>query len=242
MKNIFFTLFLFINTLAISQNNNCEVFYKVVICGDSTLKAKSERLNHLQQQAIKGSSKINLILKFNHYFSEFSLMESIEDEETKTAIAWSDCRKKIYNDLNANKSYYNCDANKMGITKKNEFLVYTNLGSNWIESTERKKIDGYDCYKATKTIEYSNSKGIQKKEIIAWYCPEMPYSFGPNGYCGLPGLILELTDKNITFIAKKVLFVEKNFDILIPTEGILISKEEYEIIIKHRFEEFKKNR
>lgn len=235
-------LLFLLNTLVLfSQNKSGEVVFKVVFSQDTTLQKKSDRLNQLQQQAANGSSKIRLDLKFNKEFSQFSLQKSIEDYDAKLAIAWANCSNTIYCDLKAKKSYYNTESNSMGIVKKDEFLIYNELGNDWVESTETKKIDAFDCYKATKIIEFSTKKGIQKKEIIAWYCPKIPYSFGPKGYCGLPGMILELTDKNVTFIAEKIILKDEIIEIEMPKKGKLVSNEEYQTILKSRFEEAKKS-
>ena len=61
-----------------------------------------------------------------------------------------------------------------------------------IISTETKKIDNYTCYKATTEYVVTNPKGTFKHPVVAWFCPEIPISHGPNGYGGLPGLILEI--------------------------------------------------
>lgn len=239
-KLVLFTLVLLSNSL-FSQNKCGEVTYRVVFSQDSTLQKKSDRLYQLQQQAASGSSKVKLQLLFNKEFSKFSLQKTIEDSDVKLAIAWANCGNTIYNDLKTKKSYYNSESNSMGIVKKDEFLIYNDLGDNWIETTESKKIDEFDCYKATKIIEFSTKKGLQKKEITAWYCPKIPYSFGPKGYCGLPGLILELTDKNVTFIVEKFSLKDNSVEISIPKNGKLISNDEYQNILKDRFEEAKNN-
>lgn len=241
MNKIILFIIILLSNAMFSQTQSGEVMYKVVISEDSALKEKSDRLNQMQQQASKGSSQIKLNLKFSGNFSEFSLLNSIEDSDTKFAIAWANCRNTIYTDLKAKKSYYNSETNSMGTLKKDEFLIYNELGDGWVTGTETKKIDELECYKATKLVEYSTSKGIQRKEIIAWYCPKIPYSFGPKGYYGLPGLILELTDKNVTFIAEKILFRDEILEIKMPVNGKLVSNEEYQTILKNRFEEAKKN-
>jgi GLPGLI family protein len=46
------------------------------------------------------------------------------------------------------------------------------------------------------------------KVVSAWYCPSIPYSYGPNGHFGLPGLIFELEDVGVLF-ALKLIFLNK---------------------------------
>ena len=67
-----------------------------------------------------------------------------------------------------------------------------------------KNIDGKKCYKAiTKDYNYLVS-GKKEINITAWYCPEINVSEGPNRFNGLPGLILELSTLNFSYVAKKI--------------------------------------
>lgn len=57
---------------------------------------------------------------------------------------------------------------------------------NWILSNEKKKIDTFNCQKAT-TI-------FNGRTWIAWFTLDIPYPYGPWKLHGLPGLILEASD------------------------------------------------
>lgn len=61
---------------------------------------------------------------------------------------------------------------------------------------------------------------------MAWYCPSIPFNFGPIRYNGLPGMILELTEKNIGYIVEKIEFFNKPITIKIPNEGEILKDEE----------------
>ena len=58
--------------------------------------------------------------------------------------------------------------------------------SRWDITGEEMVISGYKCFKAT--IEYAG------RLYTAWYTPDIPLSEGPWKFCGLPGLILKVTD------------------------------------------------
>jgi GLPGLI family protein len=75
---------------------------------------------------------------------------------------------------------------------------------DWILLNETKLIGNYKCYKATCDDIVVNKINTFRHPIIAWYCPEIPFPFGPLGYGGLPGLILELQTKNGVYGAKKI--------------------------------------
>lgn len=235
MKNAIVLFLLAFQLLSYSQEIGGEVYYKVVFAVDSSLKKKSSRIDLMQQKAITGSDKINLKLIFNKEKSVFSLVESIEDSNVKFAIAWVNCRNKILTVLNENKSYYNNSASSLGVFKDKEFLVYNSFENNWKLSNETKFIDKFKCYKALQEVEYTTGKGTHTKTITAWFCPELPYSFGPKGYFGLPGLILELTDRNTTFIANKIV-LSKDINVEFSKEGKLISHDEYQKIIRTRMD------
>ena len=83
-------------------------------------------------------------------------------------------------------------------------------------------------YKAT-TIEKVLTKEKPKIYLItAWYCPKINAPFGPIGFSGLPGLILELEKNNMRYYASNIeLNPKKIVKVKKPTRGKKITKEEY---------------
>lgn len=72
----------------------------------------------------------------------------------------------------------------------------------WKLHNETKDIDGYTCYKATKHhVQYYTEIEFT---IEAWYTPEIPVPYGPVGFGGLPGLILQLERSHVIFVADQV--------------------------------------
>ena len=61
----------------------------------------------------------------------------------------------------------------------------------WFLTKEKKKIDNYNCQKAT--TEY----GGRKWE--AWFTSDIPISEGPYKFSGLPGLIIDLKDSKNSY-------------------------------------------
>jgi GLPGLI family protein len=80
------------------------------------------------------------------------------------------------------------------------------------------------------------------KEIVitAWYTPEIPVSQGPEGYWGLPGLILEVNDgRTIILCSKIVLNPKDKVEIKAITKGKVVSQKEYDDAVMKKMEEFR---
>lgn len=107
--------------------------------------------------------------------------------------------------------------------------IYTKheIKKDWIVTNESKLIDNYLCYKATSVNKITNKAGQFNFPITAWFCPTIPYQYGPNGYGNLPGLILEIQIRNVTYFMKKIDFdSELNFNKNFLKKAIIITKEE----------------
>lgn len=80
------------------------------------------------------------------------------------------------------------------------------------------------------------------KEIVitAWYTPEIPVSQGPEGYWGLPGLILEVNDGRTTILCSKVVLNPKDKVEIKPiTKGKVVSQKEYDDAVMKKMEEWR---
>lgn len=71
---------------------------------------------------------------------------------------------------------------------------------NWQIGSESKTIGGLNCQMATCTF--------RGREYTAWFCKMIPSTLGPWKFHGLPGLILEISDKTkeVMFYAKEIKF------------------------------------
>ena len=112
------------------------------------------------------------------------------------------------------------------------FLVSSRISDeNWTLVNESKMIGDYLCYKATTFYIVKNSKGTFNHPVEVWYTNQIPISFGPVGYGGLPGLIIELTVQEIQyFITKVSLSNDENVKIKTPTKGKLVTEKEFNAI------------
>ncbi len=104
------------------------------------------------------------------------------------------------------------------------YLVKSKVNYKWKTTGETKNILGYKCYKAIQVCDRCN----EKQAIVAWFALDIPIRFGPAGYGGLPGLILELKKYRYTLTADEIKF-NKQVKITKPSKGIVISEEELKV-------------
>lgn len=111
-----------------------------------------------------------------------------------------------------------------------KFLIQTPKIS-WAHTNEVKKIGSYQCYKATAVVITNGMNGIIKYNIVAWYAPELSIPFGPLGFSGLPGLIMELEYQQTRYYVSKIDLSSKDkIEIKKPTQGKVVTKEEFDNI------------
>ncbi len=91
------------------------------------------------------------------------------------------CGFHIYNNYMANSILFTNYLN-------NKYLkVIESNKINWkIEAYRDTVISGYKCLKA--------SAGLWGRKFNAWYTLNIPLSYGPYKFCGLPGLIVQISD------------------------------------------------
>jgi GLPGLI family protein len=143
-----------------------------------------------------------------------------------------------------------------------EFLIIEPLEKpDWKLVDETKKIGEYNCFRAELLIPVSEKQRkeyeefLKKEEtkpalfkmeepkdevIIAWYTPEIPLSFGPNNYWGLPGLILEINeDKTIILCSKVTLNNKEKSKIKAPNTGEKVTQKKFDAIQKNKTDNMK---
>lgn len=103
----------------------------------------------------------------------------------------------------------------------------------WEISNESKRIGKHDAIKATTT----RKRGNAVEKIEAWFAPKLQYSYGPLGYNGLPGLILEMKNDRIVYKFKKL--VDTPVIIEPPRAPSQMTLESYYQMLESRMAEIK---
>ena len=219
MKKIFQWIFLV--TIAIplfAQKTSGKITYDIAQI-EYTDQGKNADFTNM----LKTAKQQQYQLLFNKEYTSFTLVDYMDDDSSspfynslaKTYVSYAD----FYFD------YKNKD--EIEDIGDGTLLEQKIPELDWKITSESRTIDQYQCYKATYSFDYMSRGKTVTRVIIAWFAPSLPYSFGPKQYYGLPGLILELTDRNITFLASKIKLLDNEIEIKIPI-GNRISKEQFE--------------
>ncbi|WP_420551220.1 GLPGLI family protein [Tenacibaculum aiptasiae] len=214
MKKLFIITSLIISIPLQSQNLNIEVTYV------KGLKKKTEKKPRVLKDLIYSLIVNNKASLFKHNESM-----KMDDNMNRRFIALGGGKGIYYKNLKDKiklRQVETRDGEKFRIT-------YPINQYEWTLSKEKKMIDKYLCYKATAIYtEYNNLKKENVKfYITAWYTPDIPLPFGPAGYDGLPGLILEVKRGGFYFFASKINNANKKYLIASPKKGKLITLENY---------------
>jgi GLPGLI family protein len=229
---LIFTL-LFV-TILFSQQKNISVEYVVKIDDEKELFNSNPSLRKMFDDArmVVNSLLFNLIInKSGAKFYENAILSS-DERNSKNASIFAGYSGITY-------QFKNSIFQEMNYLEK-DIMVKEPLRDDWELHRETKLIDNYLCYKATSVNIIDNGSGKKfNHPVVAWYCPELPYSFGPNGYSNLPGLILELQVRNVVYGAKKVDVNSKlNFDLSFLNNLKTISLEDYNVRLQKDSENF----
>lgn len=222
MKAYTILIFLLYYNYSNSQNNT--ITYNFKILEDKQL-LNNEVIGKMYREDMEGAKYLNFRLIFRDTIAKFenTQLTELDGKNVKGALNMSRCRKEII--VYKDSIYQN---NAEGAFKENQYLIVEPIEKKWNLTNESKKIDKYTCFKATTEYIVVNSKGTFIHPVIAWYCPEIPYQYGPAGYGGLPGMILELQERNNVFGAVKIELKTPSENIQIPKKGIKISHQEYQ--------------
>ncbi|MFI2742145.1 GLPGLI family protein [Zhouia sp. PK063] len=189
---------------------------------DSLLKEKPQQaaLFHSMYDPLKMVAEDALLeLKFKGNESQFAMKAYLATKEEERGA------KKF-------KSIYEAGGFYTDISKNVRVQKLTGFDKNlkiesipWELTNETKKIGKYTTYKGIYHKLFDDGK---KRQIIAWYTPEINAPFGPKEYSGLPGLVLEVDDITGTYMVNEIILnPTEEIQITKPDESIMITREEY---------------
>ena len=169
--------------------------------GKITFERKTNLLKKYQSERMKRfvneDNKIKIDkfeLLFNDTASVFRPIEVVEEGR----MGWMTTKNYYYQYLNEGSQF-----TILALFGQNAYVKDSLPSRNWKITNSKRDIGGYKCKKAI----YEKNDSTR---IYAWYASELTTSIGPEGYCGLPGVILGLAteDGGIVYFAKKIEFVK----------------------------------
>ncbi|MBD0404950.1 GLPGLI family protein [Flammeovirga sp. EKP202] len=124
--------------------------------------------------------------------------------------------------------------------KKGRIVHETTESISWTITDETQEILGYTVQKAYAPaldggFMIPPLDGVENhKKVIAWFCPDLPYTFGPHKYNGLPGAILKIEFENRHDFceATKIEMGQNYADLSLPTptsEDLKVSSQDFNI-------------
>jgi GLPGLI family protein len=121
---------------------------------------------------------------------------------------------------------------------KTYIIEDTLSGYDWKIQNDLKEVAGHVCMKAF--VEDT----LKKHKIVAWFAQDIPLDAGPEGYYGLPGLILELdyNDGAMTVTADKIDLKKLVTELEIPKKlkGKKVKDADFQLVIKNHIADKRK--
>ena len=204
MKKIIYLLF-FTTTFCFSQSIKA-TYIKKYIKANNEKAGIIEEINDVAPSIFTYSfSKNKSIFKMIETATKKdSIKTNIVDGVTVSEETYLPTYDEIYKDLSKKIFLREYKIYDIDFSIKDMLLNY-----KWKITNEVSEIKGFKCKKAISNIE--------KFEIVAWFCEEIPINDGPDRFSGLPGLILKIDLGHFSTITiDKIKLIKEQLEINIP--------------------------
>lgn len=232
LKLIFFTVFLFCTLYSAKTiaQENVKVKYTETVFFDNMINLPPQAMSNMPKS--RDNKKILMANDSSSIYLVNKEDVEAEPQGDSDGRRWRNRRPGvnsiIFNNINTNEQITYTDL--FG----KEFLISESSFSKWkLHSGEQRDILGHTCVKATQMKDTTL--------VTAWFTSDITYSFGPDGYTGLPGLILALSvgESKVILATNIEENGQLNASIEKPNKGEKVSREEYEKLRKQKLEEMK---
>lgn len=215
-KLIIFGL-IFINSF--SQNyTSAEVRYSGLYSKLEIKESSQQNVKDLFTNINENLNDKEFVLKINSKGFYFKEAEKVNLDENKYS--------KIANTIFLVNNFFYLKDNSLLIKEIGDAQIETDFAYDWSLLNETKEIDKFLCYKAECVIKFNTRSGSEGSRVItAWYTPQINFNYGPNGYIGLPGLILELEYNKTKLVAKEIKLFKNEISIDFPKTKSISEKE-----------------
>ncbi len=154
-----------------------------------------------------GKNSENKGQNHDYYYSEGKSLYTRSKEENNNGYSWSQEKYLLFRD---HKKQTVKDWREI---LGNRYLIEDDLPKRkWKILNEIKEVQGYLCMKA------ETYDPIKDQTIHAWFADGIIFSGGPEGYAGLPGMILEININygDVVITATSVKLTQEKIDLPMP--------------------------
>jgi len=190
-----------------------------------TLNDTQKEANKLLLKAFDLAKSMNYTLTFNDKESIGSIDKTMATDEDKGHSYFG-----IAEALIGIGQYHQVKSNDISLVQKESmgelFLIESSLFKDWEIFQDQRQIAGYTCFLAKLKCEDC------KNQVEVWFTPDIPVPFGPVGYGGLPGLVIEIKKYSSVLTLSTMELTNEPVEIKIPIKGIKISEDRYNELTK----------
>ncbi|WP_373551761.1 GLPGLI family protein [Haliscomenobacter sp.] len=241
MRNLLLLFFGVLSLAVSAQNNEGTVLYKQTVYMRREIQANAPAgVDPNMARNIPESVTNEFNLNFTAKVSLYKEIASADDDSQGGPGGGGGMRfmmrrfnPPIYKDLANNRQ-----VEEMDLFGK-QFLVDDIIPTRaWKVTGQQKKILDYPCISATVT----DSLMGRARVITAWFAPTIPVAFGPQGYGGLPGMILEIDmdgGRSVITAAEVKLQKPDEASIKAPEKGKKVTRAEYQKIQVEKMKEMR---
>jgi len=250
MKNLILLLAITFSITVVAQDFQGQATYKSHRKMDIKMGDEDNGVNSEMQKQIAAQLKKQFQKEFTLTFSK---EESIYMQNKSLSAPAPKPSSGIMIEVSSNSdiTYKNIKENRYTVDSEvygKRFLIKDTIQPiKWELKPETKSIGEYICNKAvfketykTKTMnEDGNMETVEKDRVTtAWYTMQIPVNNGPENYHGLPGLILEINDGELTLVCNKLVInpTEKT-KITEPKKGKVVTQEKFKAIMEKKSKE-----
>lgn len=241
MRNLLLLFFGLLSLAVSAQNNEGTVLYKQTVYMRREFQANAPaNADPNMARNIPESMTNEFNLNFTATTSLYKEIASATDEAAGgegggMRFMMRRFNPPIYKDLANNRQVEEVDL--FG----KQFLIDDAIPTRaWKVTGQQKKILDYPCISAT----FTDSLMGRARIVTAWFAPTIPVALGPQGYGGLPGMILEVDfDGGRSVITASEVKLQKPAEgsIKVPEKGKKVTRAEYNKIREEKMKEMRES-
>ena len=241
MRNLLLLFFGLLSLAVSAQNNEGTVLYKQTVYMRREMQANAPAgMDPNMARNIPESVTNEFNLNFTATTSLYKEIASNDDaaaagEGGGMRFMMRRFNPPIYKDLASNRQVEEVDL--FG----KQFLIDDAIQTRaWKVTGQQKKILDYPCISAT----FTDSLMGRARLVTAWFAPTIPVALGPQGYGGLPGMILEIDmdgGRSVITAAEVKLQKPAEGSIKVPEKGKKVTRAEYNKIREEKMKEMRES-